>query len=323
MNSELIPSAMGVVQWIHPSYRDLVIEQLSIDAALRTRFLEVMNLEGVKLTVSQAGGGRGDRRMPLLVSDQDWLLLSNRSQQLLENLEISKAVSMLRIFRSAMVDAAGRDRTRLSNILGVCCDTIRKRLDAAKDVIKAAQLRELFEATVLLDPLPALPQLGPTWNAATSALRATIKDADEKSFSIDAAFVDEWARLAELLTTNEPRFMRQTGYPESFARDVAELIAIIRREAAAEGGDFEDSEDLVAEAERMAILEKALKKLAEVFPSARRELSELTSIVASQEDYLRQEYRDANPYQEEGYDGGEIRSSSSQTFDIDELFSDL
>lgn len=323
MNSELVPPSPRVVQWIHPSYRDLVIEQLSIDAALRTRFLQLMNLEGVKLTVSQAGGGRGDRRMPLLVSDQDWLLLSARTQQLLEDLEMSKAVSMLRVFRSAMVDATGEDRTRLSKILGACCDAIKRKLDATKDVIRAAQLRELFEATVLVDPLPALPQLGPTWNAATAALRVTIKDAVDKSSSIDAQAVDEWARLAELLTANEPRFMRQAGYPEAFIDDVAQIIVTVRRDASAEGSDFEDPEDLATEADRMDALEKALKKLSEVFPKARRELSELTSTVATQADYLRQAYREAVPYLDEGYDGEEARSSSSQIFDIDALFSDL
>jgi len=153
MKSELVPSSSRVVQWIHPSYRDLVIEQLSLDVTLKSRFLQVMNLEGIKLTVSQAGGGRGDRKLPFLVSDHDWVLLSARSLQVLDGLEIPKAVSMLRVFRSAMVDATGSDHTRLSTILGSCCDSIRKRLDATQDVIRAAQLRELFEATVVVDPL--------------------------------------------------------------------------------------------------------------------------------------------------------------------------
>jgi hypothetical protein len=320
MKSELIPKPSGVVQWIHPSYRDLVIEQLSLDVALRSRFLQVMNLEGIKLTVSQAGGGRGDRKMPLLVSGNDWTLLSARSLQVLDSLEIPNAVSMLRVFRSAMVDATGADRMRLSAILGSCCDAIRRRLDAAQDVIRSGQLRELFESTIMVDPLPALPQLGPTWKAATSALRTTIKDSIDESTSIDEEVVDEWARLAELLQTNEPRFMRQAGYPQAFADDIAQLAGLVRQEAGAEADDIED---LLAEAERMDTLEKAMKKLMDLFPKLRDELSELASAVSSQEDYLRQAYRESNPYEDEGYDGGEVRQSASKTFDIDELFIDL
>ena len=313
----------GVVQWIHPSYRDLIIEQLSLDMSLRSRFLKVMNLEGIKLTVSQAGGGRGDRRMPLLVSDDDWVLLSARSLQVLESLEVAKAVSTLRVFRSAMVDAIGSDRARLSAILGSCCDAIRIRLDTTQDVIRSGQLRELFESTVMVDPLPALPQLGPTWKAATSALRATIKSSIEESTSIDEEVVAEWTRLAELLETNEPRFMRQAGYPQAFSDDIAQLIAITRREADKEADDFEEPDDLMAEAERMDTLEKAMKKLMDLFPKIRHELSELASVVASQEDYLRQAHRELSPYEGDGYDGGEAQQSASRTFDIDELFIDL
>jgi hypothetical protein len=227
---------------------------------------------------------------------------------------------MLRVFRSAMVDATGADRMRLSAILGSCCDAIRRRLDAAQDVIRSGQLRELFESTIMVDPLPALPQLGPTWKAATSALRTTIKDSIDESTSIDEEVVDEWARLAELLQTNEPRFMRQAGYPQAFADDIAQLAGLVRQEAGAEADDIED---LLAEAERMDTLEKAMKKLMDLFPKLRDELSELASAVSSQEDYLRQAYRESNPYEDEGYDGGEVRQSASKTFDIDELFIDL
>jgi hypothetical protein len=73
----------------------------------------------------------------------------------------------------------------------------------------------------------------------------------------------------------------------------------------------------------MGILEKALKKLSELFPGVRRELSELASIAASQQDYLTQAYRESNPYEDDTYDDGEIRASKSETFDIDGLFSDL
>ena len=54
------------VQWIHPSYRDLVIDELSQDQSLRLRFLQMANLEGIKLALSQAGGAKGERHLPLL-----------------------------------------------------------------------------------------------------------------------------------------------------------------------------------------------------------------------------------------------------------------
>lgn len=117
--------------------------------------------------------------------------------------------------------------------------------------------------------------------------------------------------------------MRQAGYPQAFSDDIAQLIAITRREADKEADDFEEPDDLMAEAERMDTLEKAMKKLMDLFPKIRHELSELASVVASQEDYLRQAHRELSPYEGDGYDGGEAQQSASRTFDIDELFIDL
>ena len=47
------------VEWIHPSYRDLVIEQLRDGGSLKSEFLHRMNVAGVKLALSDTGGSTG------------------------------------------------------------------------------------------------------------------------------------------------------------------------------------------------------------------------------------------------------------------------
>jgi hypothetical protein len=62
---ETVIEAHDSVSWIHPSYRDLVIEELSTDSALKHEFLENTNLDGIKLALSDTGGAGGARKFPL------------------------------------------------------------------------------------------------------------------------------------------------------------------------------------------------------------------------------------------------------------------
>ena len=54
------------IDWIHPSCRDLVIEELTSEPTLQAKFVEKMSLQGIKLSVSDSGGVTGERRLPLL-----------------------------------------------------------------------------------------------------------------------------------------------------------------------------------------------------------------------------------------------------------------
>jgi hypothetical protein len=320
---DLLRAIRRSVGWIHPSYRDLIVDQLATDEALRKRFLEVMNLEGVKLAVSQGGGERGQRKLPLLVTEQDWTMLLAKCLSLLDNLGTTEAVSLIRILRSATVDLTGVDRSRILRVLAECCERVTAKMDAAKGIIKESDLRELMEATVMMDPLPVLPQMGLTWRAATSALTTTVKEAAENSTPIDADAVLEWARLTDLVTKNEPRLMRQVNYPQAFTGEITQLLLAVGKESE-DDAEYEDPDELLAEADRFDTMGEALKIIERLFPELAGEISKAMSSAASQEDYLREQYRDAQQGPEEGYDGGEIRSGlGSQPFDVDSLFSDL
>ena len=75
----ITPMGIG---WVHPSWRDLVINQLREDTAARCRFLGACGVHGTMLALSQEGGIVGERSLPLLVSHADWDLLGDRLRQL-------------------------------------------------------------------------------------------------------------------------------------------------------------------------------------------------------------------------------------------------
>ena len=54
------------VDWVHPSWRDLVIESLADDAAARRHFLARCGVDGAALALSGGGGAAGERERPLL-----------------------------------------------------------------------------------------------------------------------------------------------------------------------------------------------------------------------------------------------------------------
>jgi hypothetical protein len=53
------------VTWVHPSWRDLVIDELAADADARRRFLARCTIDGLVLALSTGGGASGERALPL------------------------------------------------------------------------------------------------------------------------------------------------------------------------------------------------------------------------------------------------------------------
>jgi hypothetical protein len=68
----------GDLDWIHPSVRDLAIEQLSAIPKYRKAFLRACGREGLRLACSIGGGRHGQVSLPLLVDEDDWELFEKR-----------------------------------------------------------------------------------------------------------------------------------------------------------------------------------------------------------------------------------------------------
>src|SRR5581483_7282414 len=75
------------VTWVHPSWRDLVIDELAADLDARQRFLSRSSIDGVLLGISTAGGAAGARDLPLLREDADWDVLADRLSVLVPELD--------------------------------------------------------------------------------------------------------------------------------------------------------------------------------------------------------------------------------------------
>jgi hypothetical protein len=201
------------VDWIHPSWRDLVIEQLADDAAVRRRFLERCSIDGVLLALSSGGGASGERQLPLLWEDSDWDALGGRLHGLLDSLDDRQLLRLLAALAGALKhDGTPHDRRELAAL----ADVALRRLQGAWDASRAPVPVGLLGAWIVLaDQLPEPPpdpSFAHTWIELAPSLRGSRSlAADEK---------DEWLQLARLL---------QRYRPQAFARlHDAHMVAVPR-----------------------------------------------------------------------------------------------
>ena len=76
-------SEFGEINWIHPSYRDLVITQLEAESQRRQHFLRRLSVDGLKLVLTDRGYDGRPRKF--LQTDDDWTIVCDRLLDLAED----------------------------------------------------------------------------------------------------------------------------------------------------------------------------------------------------------------------------------------------
>ena len=164
------------VEWVHPSWRDLVIDALSADAAERRAFLEACELPGIELALSTGGGATGGRTLPLLAADEDWDALGDAVHQLCRDASQPELARLLGALETAVYAAPTlRAEGELRALAELALDTVRRRMEAAGAVWEPGALEAWFVLARRVDKQIAAPDMGPT----AGALRPAAVDADD------------------------------------------------------------------------------------------------------------------------------------------------
>jgi hypothetical protein len=190
------------VQWVHPSWRDLVIDHLVEDQAARRRFLSGCGVHGVLLALSFAGGERGERALPLMSGDSDWDALTDRVYELAPELEATELQAVLESVGQAItaLDESGAHAEAIA-LAGTVLTRLTSLWDATKDPIPLQALDGWLTLAGRLPrdaPRPAPPYLVRTWAELLPAGAPSLEDRDGVE-----RFAD-WLTLAELLHVNFP-----------------------------------------------------------------------------------------------------------------------
>jgi len=128
-----------VVDWIHPSYRDLVIDELIQSADLRNTFLRRASLEGVKLAVSDTGGQYGKRRLPFIRSAESWDVLGERCLSLVAA-DVGDRDVLEVLGNAASQNSSPEHKTRWARLLVSVCNAVRAKWDTESRLMGAADL---------------------------------------------------------------------------------------------------------------------------------------------------------------------------------------
>lgn len=113
---------------MHPSWRDLVIDELAADQSARAAFLARCGPDGLLLALSSAGGTAGERALPLLHTDADWDVLAQRLHELAPTLGDEVLTALADALRGAIYGTPdARDRAEGQAVAAQLRDALTRR----------------------------------------------------------------------------------------------------------------------------------------------------------------------------------------------------
>jgi hypothetical protein len=209
------------IEWVHPTWRDLVIGMLIDDDGARQHFLRRCGVHGAELALSTAGGAAGERSLPLIRSDEDWDALGDRMYELVAELDPQDLIAALAAIEAALDDLPGEREA------GALARTVLARAaslwNAARRPVAVDVLDAWLSVGRRLAPPPAPPELTLTW-AALAPTKIPERD--------DRAAIErfgDWLVLAELLRAYDPLLPEQLGFgPDQLALALAFALDLER-----------------------------------------------------------------------------------------------
>jgi hypothetical protein len=329
------------LDWIHPSCRDLVIEELATQPELLNNFLRSMSLQGIKLAISDSGGASGDRQLPLMSHPNTWEVLEKRCLELANLKSNNETTDLLTALTSAATNAPEPARKdSLRKVVAVVCATVVAKWNRESVVLSADHLLAYSEASILVHPFPSMPNLETSWETYLESLRSDLADAENGAY-LEPEPIREWTKFITVVNNNEPRFLRAVGFPVKLTADITRLVTQIDSEVEAIVS-FDSADEYDAEIERLNPIKNALDSLIKLLPlevedtineeddplAIPPELSDLRKLLimcsgklSRTIDSLKEKSATLTP-PEPDYDGDSYRGTEDY-FDIEGLFSDL
>ena len=238
------------VTWVHPSWRDLVIDRLDRDPVGRRAFLDRCGVEGVLLALSVAGGPAGDRNLPLLVEDGDWDALLGHVEAVVADLDGGGRVRLMRQLGAALdrVERAD-DRRAVAELDALAVRVLAVVLPADIDAAALVVLQEWYALAALVEAAPDRPDVAGLWVETLPTETLDLRSA------ADMSALETWTALIATLRQHDPAALETFGFPDAQAAVVAGLFAT-------------DGHSLAAELprEQAALLRRLARSLAEFFP---------------------------------------------------------
>ena len=211
----------AAVTWVHPSWRDLVIDELADDAAARRAFLHACGSHGAALALSTAGGAAGERSLPLLRDDADWDATADRLAELVPELEPPDVTLLLTTLAEAHAVADGAARAELDALAAELLGRLARVWSAGRGGMPVGLLAAWLALASELPERPQLPALAATWIELASVGPVDLRSA------VETTAFDDWTVLAELLRDHAPELLAGFGFPDSCLAELRSYIGSV------------------------------------------------------------------------------------------------
>lgn len=242
------------VQWVHPTWRDLVIAQLAGNEAARRHFLQCCGVHGIELALSTGGGPSGAQRLPLIACDADWDAVTDRLFELASELEPTELLALLACLGQAIEELEGcREALEAHAMARTTLSRVAALWDAAASPIPLVQLAAWLEVAAVLDARPTLPRLSLTW---VELLPASVPEPDDRA-AVER--FGDWLTLCALLWDYDPELKARLGHNDDHVELMASFLGRAELHKSLPGPE---ADQVLRALELIAVLEPDLQGLA-------------------------------------------------------------
>ena len=214
------------VTWVHPSWRDLVIEQLREDQPQRERFLHNSSLEGLLLALSTAGGAEGERLLPLMCGDGDWDAVAERLADLIPTLDEPDLNRLFIALGEAHTATTGSNRRELEHLACSALAAVARRWSRGHSPIPLGSLETWFALADVLGNPPPAPEVAATWIELGPTAPIDVGGQEE------VVRFDDWTALCELLNEHTADALARFGFPNEQRNLIDAFVAAAEAAAA-------------------------------------------------------------------------------------------
>ena len=322
------PGLPRKLDWVHPSYRDLVIEKISLNRAMRLRYLEVGGMPALSLALSQTGGAVGSREFPLLPDSESWETLRKACVALIESGDDGLISQIIAIADSVSVQT-NQLIEEFDELVKSICYATTNIWNKREKRVPAKMLESFFGLASKSKHEIDAPKVGFSWEESTKACQEGWTGDSHSEYANELL---DWSKLAKTLVENEPRSAKKFGFPLDYEDFLDQIVEKCQDEADTDYS-VSTSDRASAESERISLLARATKALSDAVPSRSDELLELsdelrmkaealeeTSDQLLEQERERQRDRDSSQDNDEEEDRTESRF---EVFNLSDLFSDL
>jgi len=300
------------VDWIHPSYRDAVIEQLSSSPDWLEAFLRQASVRGIALAVSSSGGIEGERSMPFLRTPAARAIVQSRALEM--TAESSRVtVDLLEVLNDAASTTETEEGTWIRSLLSAVCRSLGEAWARGDLGFQLGLVKGYVRAAARLDEHLPLPSIDDAWAESAAEMET---DLFEENLP-ESEVLDHWREIVDLIETSYPTLGSSQAFVER--RNGIESLLFERAEVQAGGGpDYSDPETNRRRARELETLADSLGPLAD---NGDRERT-IGRLQALAEDYRAAAHEDDDERYE--YEDSDRRGRPSVLpFDIKGLFEDL